>query len=154
MHEDFRNYVEELLANRPCPIDTWIHLRNCPKCSQELETLQKVSRLFPDIPFERVEPDPLFYTRVQARIERLRWQSPWHVFPDTGLAKRLVLACLACTGLLAAYLFGVSSENSTAQPLSRPADLTSPELADRETQRNAVLVNFVVDSKPVYDADR
>ena len=146
MHEDFRNYVEELLANQPCPIDTWIHLRNCPKCSQELAALRRLSCLLPRGPEEPPEQDPLFYARVQSRIAHLRRRSPWRVFLGTSFAKRLVLTCLACTGLLAVYLYRVSSEEYAAQSAFSRTDFASPETADRQTQRDAVLVNFAMDS--------
>ncbi len=153
MHEDCRNYVEELLANQPCPINTWIHLQSCPKCSQELEALRKLSGLFSGGSLETPVPDPLFYTRVQAHIECLRWQSPWHVFFYTGWAKRLVLTCLACTSLIAAYLFSASSEEYTRRAVSDRSDLTSLQTSDQQLQRDAVLVNFVVDSKSVDETD-
>jgi hypothetical protein len=153
MHEDFRNYVEELLANQPCPVDTWIHLQNCPKCSQELEALRKLSGLFLRGASEAPEQDPLFYTGVQARIAHLYRQSPWRVFLETGWAKRLVLTCLACTGLIAFYLFQISSEEYNGQTVSRAADLTGLEPAERRAQRDAVLVNFVLDSKPADETN-
>ena len=153
MHEEVRNYVEELLANHPCPMETWIHLQSCPKCSRKLEALRKSSSVFSRDPFETPEPDSLFYARVQARIEFMRCQSPWRIFLDTNFAKRLVLACLACTGLLAAYLLNVSLEEYNTAVTSRTIKFTNPE-ADPQTLRDAVLVNFVVNSMPVNEPNR
>jgi hypothetical protein len=154
MHEDFRNYVEELLANQPCPIDTWIHLQSCPQRSQELEALRKVSGLFSRGPQDQPEPDPFFYAWVQVRIAHLRLPSPWCVFLDSSFAKCLVLTCLACIRLLAAYLFSSSSEEYKAPAAFRAAHFTSLEPSDPSAQRDAVLVNFAVDSRPVDDVPR
>ena len=144
MHDDVRNYVEELLTNEPCPIDTWIHLMSCPKCSRDLEALRKVSAMFHRNQFVVSQEDPLFYQRVQTRIAQMRIQSPWGVFLQRGLAKRLALACLACTGFLV-YLWSTDPAESDVVTREGARSLFHAKTLDQQAQRDAVLANFVMD---------
>lgn len=91
---------------------------------------------------------------MQARIERLRWHSPRHVLLSTSWAKRLVLTGLAGTGLMAIYLLSVSSEEYPATAVSPATNLTKLDSHDRQAQRDAVLMNFAVDSKSVDETSR
>jgi hypothetical protein len=153
MHQEIRNYIEELLSNQPCPIDTWIHLQSCLKCSQELEALRKVSGLLPHRSFE-LEPNSLFYARVQARVVHLRLQSPWHAFLDSDWANRLGLTGLACLSLFAIYLFGLTFKENQMPAGVRPIDVTLLEPDNSPAQRDAVLVNLIVDSRSIDNSPR
>jgi len=69
------------------------HLRQCPTCQEEWESMQRVSRLFTDAPM--MEPPPGFADRVMQRLAQRQARRRRLVAGTALLVACLSLAALA-----------------------------------------------------------
>jgi anti-sigma factor RsiW len=142
MHQTIQDGLEDFLAGTAGREDRSRieeHLRDCPACRKEVDSMKEMSALFsalrsPDPP----QPSAGFYARVANRIDEQRPQSVWTGLLEPMFGRRLALACLLVLATLGTVLMSRETEYSAGPSpemilaVERDAPLQSPPLVDRD----------------------
>ena len=84
------------------------HIKICHLCSQEIEDLKKIKRLFSYK--EKIKPTPFFETKLLNRIYKEK--SPVYIFKEfIGVARRTVSIGVMSLVFILAFIFGMSEIN-------------------------------------------
>jgi anti-sigma factor RsiW len=142
MHQTIQDGLEDFLAGTAGleerrHIEN--HLRDCPACRQEVDSMKEMSALFsalrsPDPP----QPSPGFYARVASRIEEQRPPSFWTAMLEPMFGRRLALASLLVLATLGTVLMSRETEYAAGPSpemilaVERDAPLQSTPLMDRD----------------------
>ena len=125
--DDWRPLLSALVdgeLSEQCQADLQSHVDACPRCRDELSSVQEVVRALA----VRTEPDPFFVARFRARRDSDPYALPW---PWRKLALRL-LPMAAAAVLVAATAVWVSTEQNGLGELEARAlgQLALEELVD------------------------
>ncbi|MDZ7270316.1 MAG: anti-sigma factor [candidate division KSB1 bacterium] len=125
------------------------HLRECEHCSAQVHKLRLLRVQLRNLP--RVATSPGFDTLLRARLraqENARWRKVWAAIPFASWrvpAYALTLVVLALAALGALFLLRHGQQLAAHEGQVAPAE----ELAHREAEDSAVVVNYVLESVPI-----
>jgi len=114
MHQTIQDGLEDFLAGtagREQRVRIEEHLRTCPRCREEVDSMKEMSALFSALrSSDPPQPSPGFYARVATRIEEQQSGSFWAAVLEPMFGRRLALACLLVLATLGTVLMSRETE--------------------------------------------